>query len=88
MSVHEKGGDFYIGNIFYLLHWLSHALNTCSAEAFLRVGTLHPEMSVPEKGIDFYIGNIFYQLRQIALSDLLHKGLLDENVIVHCTVYR
>jgi hypothetical protein len=39
-------------------------------------------MSVHEKGVDFYIGNIFYQLHQIALSDLLHKGKLDENVHV------
>jgi hypothetical protein len=118
MSVHEKGIDFFIGNTFYPLHRFSHALNTCSIEAFLRVGTLdlevsvpegnifyplhqfshalntcfvesflcvgtlHLEMSVHEKGVDFYIGNIFYQLHQIAVSDLLHKRQLDENVYV------
>ena len=39
-----------------VLHQFSHALNTCSVESFLRLGTLHPEMSVHEKGVDFYIG--------------------------------
>ena len=51
------------------LHMFNYALNRCSVETFLRVGTLHPEMSVHEKGVDFYI-------------DLLHKGQLDENVPV------
>jgi len=51
------------------LHRFNSALNSCSVESFLRVGTLHPEMSVHEKGLDFYI-------------DLLHKGQLDENVPV------
>eukprot|EP00090_Calanus_glacialis_P001815 TRINITY_DN11349_c0_g1_i1.p1 TRINITY_DN11349_c0_g1~~TRINITY_DN11349_c0_g1_i1.p1 ORF type:complete len:1330 (-),score=541.02 TRINITY_DN11349_c0_g1_i1:124-4113(-) len=51
------------------LHKFNSALNSCSVESFLRVGTLHPEMSVHEKGLDFYI-------------DLLHKGQLDENVPV------
>ena len=37
------------------LHQFSSALNSCSVETFLRVGTLYPEMSVYEKGIEFYI---------------------------------
>ena len=43
------------------------ALNCCSAEAFLRMGTLYPEMSAHERAVDFYI-------------ELLRKDQLDENV--------
>ncbi len=43
------------------------ALNCCPAEAFLRMGTLYPEMSVHERAVDFYI-------------ELLRKDQLDENV--------
>jgi len=56
-------------SLIVTLHKFNSALNSCSVENFLKVGTLHPEMSVHEKGLDFYI-------------DLLHKGQLDENVPV------
>jgi len=52
-----------------ILHQFEHALDTCTVETLLRVGTLLPEMAVHEKGLDFYL-------------DLLHKGQLDENVHV------
>ncbi|TRY77114.1 hypothetical protein TCAL_00046, partial [Tigriopus californicus] len=49
------------------LSQFASALNTCSPETFLRIGTLYPEMSVHERSIDFYI-------------ELLRKATLDENV--------
>jgi len=58
-----------LNSLTVTLHKFDAALKTCTVEAFLKVGTLHPEMSVHEKGLDFYI-------------DLLHKGQLDENVPV------
>ena len=56
-------------SLIITLHKFSSAMDRCSVESFLRVGTLQPEMAVHEKGIDFYI-------------DILHKGQLDENVPV------
>jgi dynactin 1 len=50
------------------LRQFQSALDTCSTETFLKMGTLYQEMSVHEKaGLDFYI-------------ELLRKSQLDENV--------
>lgn len=45
----------------------SHALNRCSPQQFLEMGTLHQEMLQQEKSLDFYV-------------ELLRKDQLDENV--------
>lgn len=45
------------------------ALNSCSTELFLKVGTLHPEMSAHERHLDYFI-------------DLLRKDQLDETISV------
>ena len=45
----------------------SHALNSCSPQQFLEMGTLHQEMLQQEKALDFYV-------------ELLRKDQLDENV--------
>ncbi|XP_054715977.1 dynactin subunit 1-like [Uloborus diversus] len=50
-----------------LLHQYENALNNCSVELFMKIGTLYMEMAVQEKALDFYI-------------DLLRKDQLDENV--------
>lgn len=50
-----------------LLHQYVSALNNCSVELFMKIGTLYMEMAVQEKALDFYI-------------DLLRKDQLDENV--------
>ena len=57
----------FLESIVTQLSQFAHALNTCTPETFLRIGTLYPEMSVHEKSVDFYI-------------DLLRKNALDENV--------
>lgn len=49
------------------LHQYISALNTCSVELFMKIGTLYPEMAVQERALDFYI-------------DLLRRDQLDENV--------
>ncbi|XP_013412801.1 dynactin subunit 1 isoform X3 [Lingula anatina] len=49
------------------LHQYESALNTCSVELFLKVGTLLPEMAIHEKHLDHYI-------------ELLRKDQLDETV--------
>lgn len=49
------------------LNQFHHALDSCSAETFLKMGTLYPEMSAHERAVDFYI-------------ELLRKDQLDENV--------
>ena len=49
------------------LNQFHHALNSCSPETFLKMGTLYPEMSAHERAVDFYI-------------ELLRKDQLDENV--------
>ena len=33
----------------------AHALNNCSAEKFLEIGVLYPEIAVQEKVVDFYV---------------------------------
>lgn len=50
-----------------LLHQYVSALNNCSVELFMKIGTLYMEMAVQEKALDYYI-------------DLLRKDQLDENV--------
>ncbi|GFY78251.1 dynactin subunit 1 [Trichonephila inaurata madagascariensis] len=50
-----------------LLHQYVSALNSCSVELFMKVGTLYIELALQEKTLDFYI-------------DLLRKDQLDENV--------
>ncbi|XP_005089837.1 dynactin subunit 1 isoform X2 [Aplysia californica] len=45
------------------------ALNNCSSDLFLKVGTLQPEMAAHEKSVDYFI-------------DLLRKDQLDETVSV------
>ncbi|CAL1528730.1 unnamed protein product [Lymnaea stagnalis] len=45
------------------------ALNSCSTDLFLKIGTLLPEMSAHEKSVDYFI-------------DLLRKDQLDETVSV------
>lgn len=45
----------------------AHALNSCSPQQFLELGTLHQEMLQQEKALDFYV-------------ELLRKDQLDENV--------
>ena len=47
-------------------HFNFSALNTCSEELFLKIGTLLPELAVHEKSIDHFI-------------ELLRKDQLDEN---------
>ena len=49
------------------LNQFHHALNSCTPETFLKMGTLYPEMSAHERAVDFYI-------------ELLRKDQLDENV--------
>ena len=46
---------FYLNCLMTSLHQYNHALNTCSPEVFLKIGTLFPEMSAHEKSVDFYI---------------------------------
>lgn len=50
-----------------LLHQYVSALDNCSVELFMKIGTLYMEMAVQEKALDYYI-------------DLLRKDQLDENV--------
>lgn len=57
----------FLDALLVQLRQLCSALQTCTPETFLRVGTLYPEMSVHEKSVDFYI-------------ELLKKSQLDENV--------
>ncbi len=58
----------YMETLVAQLRQFQSALDTCSSETFLKMGTLYPEMSVHERsGLDFYI-------------DLLRKSQLDENV--------
>ncbi len=60
-----------MSDAFNLLHsenfcLLCSALNTCSVELLLKVGTLLPELAVHEKTVDHFI-------------ELLRKDQLDEN---------
>ncbi|XP_074641662.1 dynactin subunit 1-like isoform X2 [Tubulanus polymorphus] len=48
-----------------ILHQYESALNSCSVEQFLKIGTLLPELAIHEKPLDFLI-------------DLLRKDQLDE----------
>lgn len=56
-----------------LLHQYVSALNNCSVELFMKIGTLYMEMAVQEKALDFYI-------------DLLRKDQLDENVNIDALI--
>ncbi|XP_045557479.1 dynactin subunit 1 isoform X10 [Salmo salar] len=51
------------------LHKYQQALNCCSVQVYMQMGTLYSEMSVHERSLDFFI-------------DLLHKDQLDETVHV------
>ncbi len=57
----------HLDSLAALLGRFQSALNSCSPEVFLRVGSCQPEMSVHERAVDFYV-------------ELLKKGQLDENV--------
>lgn len=75
-TVKSAGADQCIFGARFL-HWIfalqgvvrqfSYALNSCSPQQFLEMGTLHQEMLQQEKAIDFYV-------------ELLRKDQLDENV--------
>ena len=46
---------FLLFTLISELHRWGSALNTCTAETFLKVGILLPELSVQEKAVDFYL---------------------------------
>ncbi|XP_055894573.1 dynactin subunit 1-like isoform X2 [Biomphalaria glabrata] len=57
-------------NILYgIMKQYESALNSCSTDLFLKIGTLLPEMTAHEKSVDYFI-------------DLLRKDQLDETVSV------
>ncbi|CAG7835265.1 unnamed protein product [Allacma fusca] len=58
---------FLLYSLLSELHrWVS-ALNSCTADNFLKIGVLLPELAVQEKAVDFYL-------------ELLRKSQLDENI--------
>lgn len=59
-------------SVIYFIHQIfspPRALNCCSVQVYMQMGTLYSEMSVHERSLDFFI-------------DLLHKDQLDETVHV------
>ena len=46
---------FLLYNLLSELHRWAAALNTCTAEDFLKVGVLLSELSIQEKSVDFYL---------------------------------
>jgi dynactin 1 len=47
--------SFLLHSLQSELHRWSSSLNTCSTDAFLKVGLLHPDLGVQERAVDFYL---------------------------------
>ncbi|GIX78832.1 dynactin subunit 1 [Caerostris extrusa] len=74
LKTHKIDQYAFANRLLYQLHFLQSllhqyvsALNNCSVELFMKIGTLYIEMAFQEKALDYYI-------------DLLRKDQLDENV--------
>ncbi|KAG8237507.1 hypothetical protein J437_LFUL017541 [Ladona fulva] len=81
-SLEQASFRFHLSYILYylmtMLHRFEYALNTCSVDVLLKIGTLYPEMAAQEKALD-------------GLLDLLKKDQLDENTgldgVEKCAAY-